>query len=233
MIDFIDPSVIPAFAFYHIALLTQIVLIGLLLPFFVALALAPQWPASIRLPFLANLSPTIRIFPLIVLAAVAIEITVYKNSVFSKPISAAEWATLAKAESTLLQIEVGNDIEKTKIAIDDKASKRWIDDLRMHADDNVISYADFLELAIRYNKLDIGTEPTKKWFADNKPDVIRKELKNAMMSINDAPTQQSALPTRPDVAESAKPARPDQQAPQQPAPTEDELAASAFARSLG
>lgn len=98
-------------------------------------------------------------------------------------VGADKWMLLAQAESTVLQLQVTNDLEKKTLPFDRQNADNWVKELREHTSTGKMSYAEFYALATQYNDLHVGLEDIRNWFKSNSTDSIRKELENNMHAM--------------------------------------------------
>lgn len=98
-------------------------------------------------------------------------------------VGADKWMKLAQAESTLLQLQTTNDLEKKPLSFDRQKADEWIKDMRNQTSKGSMSYNQFYELANDYNNLNVGLDDIKNWFKSNSTDSIRKELENNMQQM--------------------------------------------------
>ena len=115
-------------------------------------------------------------------------------------VGADKWMQLAQAESTLLQLQATNDLEKKTLPFDRQSADNWIKSVREQTSKGSMSYAKFYELATQYNDLNVGLDDIKNWFKSNSTDSIRKELENnvqAMIERNQSGMQQQPQQQQP------------------------------------
>ena len=115
-------------------------------------------------------------------------------------VGADKWMQLAQAESTLLQLQVTNDLEKKNLPFDRQAADNWIKNVREQTSKGSMNYRQFYSVANQYNDLYVGLDDIRNWFKSNSTDSIRKELENnmqAMVERNQQAQPQQAQPQQP------------------------------------
>lgn len=213
MLNFIDLNKLTNYQSLQALHYIELLLFAVIAAYAVIIFLSKRAQVKNYHPFIANINNIKNhIFMLMFFAFLAItHYSIYKMEL--QPVDGEEWAQLAQAESTLLQIEAAKiklaadkTPNKPSLGVDPLAADAWIIALRNTITHGSISYKQYVALAKQYNALQVGIAPVQNYFATNTPEAIRKSMLPPPVSeIPNLTSDEKLLMESPELLEGAAP----------------------------